>query len=98
MYTRRAWIIGMGSAGLAAILPPARGSDWPQFRGPERNGISKESGLLHKWPAAGPRLLWSVPVAEGYAGAAIEGGSIITTTMRASPNGRSTAARSMAAS
>jgi hypothetical protein len=76
MYTRRAWIIGVGSAGLAAVLPPARGLDWPQFRGPDRNGISKETGLLRKWPAAGPKLLWSVPVAEGYAGAAIVGGRV----------------------
>src|ERR1039458_3224573 len=58
MYTRRTWIIGVGSVGLAAVLPPARGLDWPQFRGPDRNGISKETGLLRKWPAAGPKLLW----------------------------------------
>src|ERR1035438_5347220 len=76
MYTRRTWIIGVGSVGLAAVLPPARGLDWPQGRGPDRNGISKETGLLRKWPAAGPKLLWSVPVAEGYAGAAIVAGRV----------------------
>src|SRR5579862_1398078 len=76
MYTRRTFLIGVGSAGLAAVLPPARGSDWPQFRGPDRNGISKETGLLRKWPAAGPKVLWSVPVAEGYAGAAIVAGRV----------------------
>src|ERR1035438_338377 len=76
MCTRRAFIVGMGSAGLRAALPPARGVDWPQCRGPDRNGISKETGLLRKWPAAGPRLLWAVPVAEGYAGAAIVGGRV----------------------
>ena len=76
MYTRRAFIVGAGSAGLALALPPARGLDWPQFRGPDRNGISKETGLLRKWPAAGPKLLWSVPVTEGYAGAAIVAGRV----------------------
>jgi outer membrane protein assembly factor BamB len=76
MLTRRSWLIGVGSAGLAAVLPPARGSDWPQFRGPDRNGISTETGLLRKWPAAGPKLLWSVPVSEGYAGAAIVAGRV----------------------
>ena len=48
-------------------------SDWPQFRGPNRDNISTETGLLRSWPDGGPEVLWSVPVAEGYAGAAIKG-------------------------
>jgi outer membrane protein assembly factor BamB len=76
MYTRRGWIIGVGAAGVASLLPAAQGSDWTQFRGPDRNGISKETGLLHKWPAGGPKVLWSVPVAQGYAAAAIVAGRV----------------------
>jgi outer membrane protein assembly factor BamB len=76
MYTRRGFIITVGAAGVASLLPAAQGSDWPQFRGPDRNGISKETGLLRKWPAAGPKLLWSVPVTEGYAAAAIVAGRV----------------------
>src|SRR5579883_2445382 len=38
----------------------AWGADWPQWRGPQRNGISQEKGLAHAWPAAGPRLAWEV--------------------------------------
>ena len=76
MYTRRGWIIGAGAAGVASLLPAAQGSDWPQFRGPDRNNISKETGLLRKWPAAGPKVLWSVPVTQGYAAAAIVGGRV----------------------
>ena len=42
-------------------------SDWPQWRGPERNGISKETGLLKQWPAGGPKLLWQVnDIGDGY--------------------------------
>lgn len=48
-------------------------SDWPQFRGPGRDNISTEKGLLRSWPEGGPEVLWKVPVAEGYAGAAIKG-------------------------
>src|ERR1043166_3188743 len=33
--------------------------DWPQFRGPNRDGISKEKGLLASWPKGGPKLLWT---------------------------------------
>ena len=76
MYTRRGWIIGAGAAWVASLLPAAQGSDWPQFRGPDRNNISKETGLLRKWLAAGPKVLWSVPVTQGYAAAAIVGGRV----------------------
>ena len=76
MYTRREWMLGVGSLSAATLLSAAQPSDWPQFRGPDRNGISRETGLLRKWPAGGPKMLWSVPVAQGYAGAAILGGRV----------------------
>ena len=76
MLTRRGWIIGAGSLGVSALLPAARGMDWPQFRGADRSNVSREIGLFRKWPAAGPKRLWSVPVEQGYAGAAIVGGRV----------------------
>jgi len=49
-------------------------SDWPQWRGPERNGISRESGLLKQWPASGPKLLWQVnAIGDGYSTPAVVG-------------------------
>lgn len=49
-------------------------ADWPQWRGPERNGISKEKGLLSSWPKGGPKLLWTQEnLGIGYAGPAIVG-------------------------
>lgn len=51
-------------------------ADWPQFRGPNRDGISKETGLLRQWPAGGPKVLWTVPVGEGYASPAIVNGRV----------------------
>jgi len=42
-------------------------ADWPQWRGPERSGVSKESGLLKQWPSGGPKLLWQVDdLGDGY--------------------------------
>jgi outer membrane protein assembly factor BamB len=38
--------------------PASKFSDWPQWRGPARDGISKETGLLKEWPEGGPKLLW----------------------------------------
>lgn len=42
-------------------------ADWPQWRGPERSGISKETGLLKEWPKDGPKLLWQrTDIGRGY--------------------------------
>ena len=38
----------------------AHGADWPQWRGPNRDGICSETGLLKSWPADGPKLLWEI--------------------------------------
>lgn len=49
-------------------------NDWPQWRGPERDGISTETGLLQAWPAGGPPLVWQIGDAgSGYATPAVVG-------------------------
>jgi outer membrane protein assembly factor BamB len=54
-----------------SVTKPA---DWPQWRGPERDGISKESGLLKQWPAGGPKLLWQVnDIGDGFSGPSVVG-------------------------
>ena len=46
--------------------------DWPQWRGPDRTGLSKETGLLGSWPGSGPKQLWSIStLGEGYGTMAI---------------------------
>ena len=51
-----------------------RAGDWPQWRGPDRNGISLEKGLLKHWPSEGPRLLWQVnDLGAGYSTPAVAG-------------------------
>jgi outer membrane protein assembly factor BamB len=55
------------------------GDDWPQWRGPERTGISREKGLLKTWPKGGPKLLWTFDKAgNGYATFAVVGGMVYT--------------------
>lgn len=52
-------------------------TDWPQWRGANRNGLSSETGLLKQWPAAGPKSLWSVSeLGEGYGAVAVNGDRI----------------------
>ncbi len=49
-------------------------SDWPQWRGPQRNGVSQEIGLLKEWPKEGPKLHWKVAdVGSGYSTPAVVG-------------------------
>jgi outer membrane protein assembly factor BamB len=56
--------------------------DWPQFRGPARDGKSAETGLLKKWPEGGPGLLWSVEgLGIGYSSVAVADGFVYTTGM-----------------
>ena len=63
---------------LAGSLAAAA-ADWPQWRGPERDGISQESGLLQKWPEGGPPLAWKATgLGEGFASIAVAGGRVIT--------------------
>src|SRR5436190_14275757 len=50
---------------VLALTSAARADDWPQWRGPDRDGISKEKGLLKQWPEGGPKLLWQVNNAGG---------------------------------
>jgi outer membrane protein assembly factor BamB len=53
--------------------------DWPQWRGPNRDDISKETGLLKQWPADGPKKLWSFTNAgNGYSGFSVAGGKLFT--------------------
>jgi outer membrane protein assembly factor BamB len=57
----------------------AGAADWPQFRGPDRNGISNDTGLLKEWPAEGPRLAWRISgLGEGFSSVSISGGRIYT--------------------
>ncbi len=57
------------SAALSAMA-----SDWPQWRGPQRNGLSQETGLLKEWPKEGPKLLWQVKdIGSGYSTPAVVG-------------------------
>src|SRR5215204_1976657 len=67
--------------GLALAASAIRAEDWPQWRGPNRDGVSKETGLLKEWPKAGPKLLWQAKdLGGGYATPAVAGGRIYLMT------------------
>src|SRR5262245_31694692 len=69
--------------GQAPAPTPARWLDWPQFRGPARDGISQETGLLQSWPGRGPSTVWAVAgLGGGYGSLAVRGDAIFVQGLR----------------
>ena len=62
---------------LPLLVAPARGDDWPQLRGPNRDGTSTETGLLRSWSEGGPRLAATLEgVGEGFSSPTVAGGKV----------------------
>jgi len=79
--------IGIGIAGLVMCTGAARADDWPQWLGPKRDGVWREAGVLDKFPAGGPKVLWRKPVGAGYTGPAVTGGKVFLMD-RVTPDGK----------
>lgn len=64
---------------VSAITLPSFAGDWPQWRGPSRDGVSTEKGLLDEWPEDGPKLLWKATgVGVGFSSVSVVGNRIYT--------------------
>ena len=74
----RSVLLSTVAIGLSTVMLKA--ADWPQFRGPNRDGVSLETGLLTAWPANGPQLQWTYSEAGiGYSGPAVVGDRLYLT-------------------
>ena len=69
-------LITMITAVATAMSLPAK--DWPQWRGPDRNGISTETGWLDQWPASGPAIAWRAQVGLGFSSFVVAEGRAFT--------------------
>jgi hypothetical protein len=68
------------SFALFALAPLALAADWPQYRGPNRDDVSPETGLLKAWPKGGPKLAWTFEAAGvGYSPVAVSGERVYVT-------------------
>jgi outer membrane protein assembly factor BamB len=86
LYRRVAAVIVPAAVVLSwpAVVSNLALDDWPQWRGPNRDGRSVEKGLLKDWPAGGPPLAWRASGAgEGYSSFAVAGGRLYTLGARA---------------
>ena len=80
MPTRLAILMVLVSATVA------RADDWPQWMGPKRDNVWREDGLLDKFPAGGPKVLWRSPVGGGYAGPAVVAGKVYCSEYKSGKN------------
>lgn len=65
-------LVSLAAAGQAGA------DDWPNYRGPNRDGISPETGWRTSWPAEGPTILWKASVGTGFASMAVSDGRVYT--------------------
>lgn len=72
-------IRSMTIALVVAFATSTHADDWPQWMGPERDGVWREDGILAKFPAGGAKVLWKQPVGMGYAGPAVADGKVFVT-------------------
>ncbi len=82
MHTLNCFRVNTASTLLLFALAAASSqaaNDWPQFRGPDRNDISPDTGLLQDWSAGGPPLVWEATgLGPGYSGVSVAGNRIFT--------------------
>jgi len=80
MQTMRALLLLMC---VASVSLAQSNANWPQWRGPNRDGLSKETGLLKQWPTDGPPLAWKASGAgRGYSSFSIANGKLFTMGLR----------------
>ena len=78
MNTFRKLAVPLTAAFFAIFVQAALGDDWPQWRGPRQDGISRETGLLAQWPEKGPAELWRVPLGNGFSAVSVVGDRAFT--------------------
>ncbi len=76
----RPGLLGLLLCTSPLLAEPGPRADWPQFRGPHRDGRAPATQLLHEWPAEGPKLLWRQPIGESYASIVAVGDKLYTAT------------------
>ncbi|MGA2499714.1 MAG: PQQ-binding-like beta-propeller repeat protein [Tepidisphaeraceae bacterium] len=69
------------------LWPPlgVHADDWPQWMGPQRDGIWRETGIIDKFPDGGPKIRWRVPVGAGYSSPTVAEGKVIIHDRQAKP-------------
>jgi outer membrane protein assembly factor BamB len=75
----RIWLSLLILTLLLILSSSVYADDWPQWLGPQRDAIWRESGILDKFPAGGPKVRWRTPIGAGYSGPTVANGRIYIT-------------------
>lgn len=74
------WVMALMSCCFSTLVASeARADDWPQWMGPMRDNVWRETSLIKTFPAGGPEVLWRAPVAGGYSGPSVARGRVFVT-------------------
>lgn len=79
--TARSATIVLALAAWCLTWSAIRADDWPQWLGPRRDGVWRETGILKQFPKAGPTVRWHAPIGSGYAGPAVAEGRVYITDL-----------------
>lgn len=77
--------------GVLSWNVPTAAEDWPQWLGPQRDGVWRETGILEKFPPNGPEVRWRVKVGGGYSGPAVANGRVYLTDRQLATGARNPA-------
>jgi len=73
-------VVVLGATVVCAVVSlsaQSASTDWPQWRGQDRSGVSRETGLLREWPRSGPTLTWSASqLGAGYGSVSVAGARV----------------------
>src|SRR5512135_1677918 len=72
---------------LVTLTPLGRADDWPQWMGPRRDSVWRESGIVETFPEGGPPVRWRTPIGAGYSGPVVAGGRVYVTDRQFVPAG-----------
>ena len=64
---------------MASVAVTALADDWPQWRGPNRDGVWNETGIIERFDAPQIKIRWRAPVASGYSGPTVADGRVYVT-------------------
>ncbi len=75
--------IALSAVGFLLAAASGWADDWPQWLGPRRDGVWREDGIMDRFPAGGPKVMWRAPIGGGYSGPAVAGGRVYVTDRQA---------------
>jgi outer membrane protein assembly factor BamB len=84
-WTASNFLLLLAAMGAAVSPRVVYADDWPEWLGPQRDGVWRETGILEKFPADGLKVRWRVPIGGGYTGPAVANGRVYVMDRQLAP-------------